>query len=203
MERFRSFRSVWVIDSGTYTGPNVVARWTGGQTSSVFASLPEMATGFLLAAGVGFASTIANGTVTLDSVSLTTGAVTSLGKFGTDFRLLGANDVAIFYTPDGNTLARREVGTGAVTALDVPLPLHAMWVDPDFLYTDSFESSPPANFAAVLTRIPAKGGKAKQIFKDAGRNGIQSITGDACNVYWVTGPDYNQQRPPALYVRRR
>ena len=163
---------VWAIDPGTYTGPIVVARWTGGPTSTLVATLSEWATGFVVAGGVGFVSTIATGTVTLDQVSLTDGTVTPLGQFGTDFVLLGANDEAIFYTPEGKTFARREVVSGAVKSLGVPLPLHAMWVDHDYLYNDSIGVSPPS-FPAVLTRIPATGGSAKQIFHDASRNGIQ------------------------------
>jgi hypothetical protein len=193
----------WAIDPGTYTGPVVVARWTGGPTSTVVATLPEWATGFVMAAGGGFVSTIATGTVTLRAVSFADGTVTPLATFGTEFTLLGSNDQAIFYTPDGSTFARREAGSGAVTSLAVPVPQHAIWVDRDYLYLDSLGLEPPTSFPAVVTRMPAGGGAAEEIYRDHGRNGIQAITGDSCNVYWVAGPDYDQHSPPALFARGR
>jgi hypothetical protein len=194
--------AAWMIDPGTYTGPVVLARWTGGPTSTLVASLPSWATGFVVVAGVGFVSTIETGTVTLDAVSLANGTVTALGTFGVDFALYGANDEAIFYTPDGSTLSRREAAGGAVTVLSVPLPVRASWVDRDYFYFDSSEVSPPS-FPAIVMRIPAKGGPAKQIYRDDARDGVQAITGDACNVYWVAGPDFGTKRPPALFARRR
>jgi len=47
------------------------------------------------------------------------------------------------------------------------------------------------------------GTAAVEIYRDDGRERIESITGDACNVYWVAGRDYDQRRPPALRIAMR
>jgi hypothetical protein len=192
----------WLIDPGTYTGPVSLARWTGGAGSTIVATLPAWAYGFVLAGNVGFVATIASGTRTLHSVSLADGTVTPLETFGTDLQLLAESDDAVFYTADGSKLSRREVASGAVTPLTAPVPDHALWVDHDFLYVDSAGLHPPS-YPAVVTRFPANGGAGKEIYRDDARNGVQAITGDACNVYWVAGRDYNTPRRPAIFVRRR
>lgn len=192
--------AAWVIDPGSYTGPAVLARWTGGSASTVVALLPGWATTFVVSAGVAYVTTIAKGKLTLYSASLANGAIDQLGTYGTDFALVGANDEAIFYTPDGSTLSRRDAADGQVSVLPVKLPAHATWVDHDWFYFD--EKTPP-DFPAVVMRIPARGGAAREIYRSDTRDGIEAISGDACNVYFVAGPDYKAQRAPALFVRRR
>jgi hypothetical protein len=194
--------AAWVVDPGTYTGPVVVAAWTGGPTSRVVATLPAWTTGFERVGDTGFAATIDKGTATLLAVPLAGGAPTALGTFGPKLSLHGANDDALFFTPDGTTLARRDAATGEVTTLAIPLPTHAFHVDRDHVYTDSVGQT-PTSFPAVLTRVPAKGGAPEEVWRDDARNGIQAITTDACNVYWVAGPDYDASAPPAVFARRR
>jgi len=192
----------WVIDPGTYTGPVVLARWTAGSASTVVAPLPAWTYGFVVAGDVGFVSTVESGTRQLHAVSLSDGGVTALETVSSDFELLAGNDEAVYYTSNGSALSRREVTSGAVSALAVPVPQHARWVDHDFLYVDSAGVAPLSS-PAVLTRFPAKGGAGKEIYRDDARNGIQAITGDACNVYWVAGRDYDTFRAPAIFARRR
>ncbi len=194
--------AAWVIDPGTYTGPVSVARWNGGTTSTLVAPLPAWTYGFVVAGDTGFATTVDSGTRQLHQVSLLDGTVTPLETVTSDFELLGANDEAIFYTTDGSTLSRRQVATGVVSTLAVPVPEHALWVDNDFLYVDSAGIAPPST-PAVVTRFPAQGGAGKEVYRDDARNGVQAITADACNVYWVAGRDYNGPRAPAIFVRRR
>jgi hypothetical protein len=46
------------------------------------------------------------------------------------------------------------------------------------------------------------GGPVEVIYDDAAR-GVYAVTSDACNVYWLSGPDYDKNEPSALFARRR
>ncbi len=195
--------AAWVINPGTYEGPTVLARWSGGPVSTIAFSLPVWVTSFVLAGNDAFVSTRDSGIKTLRYMSLTSSTLSEPETVGPDFRLLGANNNAIFYTPDGTTLSRRDVASGVVTALGAPKPRAGLWVDDDFLYLGPAEGV--TSSAAVVMRRPASGGPAVEIYRDDSRRRVDAITADSCNVYWAVGRSYDDgnSQPVAIFARRR
>jgi hypothetical protein len=126
--------------------------------------------------------------------------IADAAKFG----FIGANATAFFYTEDGTSVERRDAVTGAVTTIASGVSVSAadsLWADDDWVYVrvDQGGTSSPA----ALGRVPAAGGPVETIYEDTARDGIQAVTSDACNVYFVAGPNQDAADPPGLFVLGR
>jgi hypothetical protein len=113
--------------------------------------------------------------------------------------LLAANDVAVFYTPDGAVIVRRDATTGAETTLATGRTLErarttqraAAWASAAWLYFAE---------GGQLHRVPTDGGNVQAVWSDS-RAVVEAISGSGCAVYWVV----NRSAPldPALFAVRQ
>jgi hypothetical protein len=193
--------ALWLLPAVALSpGDTLLARWDG-TSSSIVADIPAYAFDFVVAAGRAFV----RAERTLYEVALVEGrGVMDLGPIDEmNFQFVGANDTAVFYTPDGTSLVRRDAvsGTEQTLANDVDVSGRfgdSMWADDAWVY---FRQTHGADQEA-LARVPASGGPVEVIYDDTAR-GVYAVTSDACNVYWLSGPDYDKNEPSALFARRR
>jgi hypothetical protein len=190
----------WIVRS-LGPEPGVLAAWDGSGEPRVVAPIPALGMGLLVVGADAFVHHVANGQAALDRVALATGATTTVATFpAKDFRLVGANDDAIFYTTDGKTLTRRVVATGTTNAVDAEVT-GAAWIDGDDVY---FVRQPPPNdFTVHLRRASARGGPSAPVHDDPARNQVQAITGDGCRLVFAVGPDFTNRKPVAIVRQRR
>jgi hypothetical protein len=193
--------AIWIYTDDMLGDDSWIVRWDGTSTS-VIAQVPDLAFDLVISGD----QALVAADKSLYLVALSSGEVTSVGsiEFG-KFSLAGANATAFFYTPDGVSIDRRDAATGEVTTVVAGtgsqiLSSAALWVDDDSVY---FPMGSPTSGGAKLGRVPATGGEATVIYEDAKRDGIDAVTSDGCNVYWVAGIDFDHSRPSALYARGR
>ena len=201
------------------TGPTVIAHWDGSTTKSL-ASIPGIATALVVNASQVFALT-PNG---LYSVPVAGGSPMLLRSFATvedagvleeaDFKVfLGLTDETLYYSPDRTSIVRRDIASGAEVTLADGLTLppvwagacHNGWADGTSLYYVTASGGRPQ----VLQRIAADGGPAEVIWDSTDRPPSGVVTGDACNIYWLTastpwgGDASDRPNGPAILMYRR
>jgi hypothetical protein len=193
--------AIWLYGDPTPGSDTWIVRWDG-TSPSVIGSIPDLAFDFIVSGDRALVATPHS----LYVASLTGAAdVTPAGAvdFG-KLALVGANAEAFFYTPDGASVDRRDAATGEVTtvgASGVGEGAVPRWADDAWIYFsmgDTVTSS-----GAELGRVPETGGEVEVIYDDASRDGIDVVTSDACNVYWVAEVDFADSKPAALFVRGR
>jgi hypothetical protein len=193
--------ALWLSVDDDIGGTTWLVQWEGA-SSAELVEIPDQAFDFVVSGD----RALAVGRSTLYLVTLagipSVSAVATVAD-ETKFAFVGANATAFFYTEDGTSIERRDAATGDVTTIATGVGVAAvepdsLWADDDWVYVRIDQSG--TMFPAALGRVPAAGGPVETIYEDATRDGIQVVTSDACNVYWVAGPAYDASDPPALFV---
>ena len=184
----------WAIPTGgvmwleTQVGNSAMASalflWDGSRTTQI-ASLGEAATGLVGNADDAFVMTEAH----LFDVPLAGGAPIMLRPVKPPSQILGWDGEALFYSPDGTSVVRRDVVSGNERTLlsGLTLPAHGPgghngWVDSTSLY---YVTDTSADVPAVLNRIGVDGGTPEAIWSDTTHPPLGAVATDACNIYWA------------------
>lgn len=189
----------WLVNAHGIDPGSLVA-WDANGEPRIVAPIPWSGTGLVVVGSTAYVARLSSGLSTLERVELGSGATSVVGTYPTStFRLVGANDEAIYLTIDGKTSLRMPVGTNVTS----PLPFNAndvTYLDHDWVYAQAATSVPPKT---ELERYSAKGGTPTTVLADASRSGIQAVTGDACRIYVALGPGYAANEPPVIVSRAR
>lgn len=190
-------RPVTFLDPSS-PGDTQLARWDGANAAAV-AAIPGRATDFVIAAGQAFVQT----RDTLYAVPLVDAhTAAALDAVDDKFTFIGSNQEAIFYSPDGASLVRRDALSGTTkTLLPSGVDTHRRfadptWADEAWVY---FIRDPQRD----LARVPAAGGDVEVLSPADGREGVTGVVTDDCNVYWLAGASFSESKPPAVYARRK
>jgi hypothetical protein len=181
-------------------GDTVLARWDGVQTTTL-GSVPGTAFDFVLAAGLAFVQTDhALYSMTLDGA----GTLTMLRTTGQKFWLAGSTVAggAIFYSPDGDGIVRRDVGSGTETVLATGAGGNFDG-NGDLLFADDASVYFVQANQNALARVPIGGGPVEVLSPDEQRDGVNGVVTDACSVYWLAAPSFPLSLPPVIYARAR
>lgn len=186
--------AVWLFSTGSPSDPTLLAR-SDGAGPGLVASIPGWAFELVVAGEQVFV----HATHALYSVPLAGGPATELRPLTLDAALLGVTASAVFFTPDGTSIVRREVATGAETTLTTGASIHtavfanrvASWVDETGVYFGEGE---------MLKRVGLDGGAPEVLASETGRQ-VQAITSDGCDVYW--GVTASGSAPAEVRVRSK
>jgi hypothetical protein len=178
---------LWLAWNGKSSGTSSLALWDGTATSAV-ASFPEPPAVLVVGGVEAFVQTAS----ALYSVPLAGGTPTELRPVESNAyaQILGFSDGALFFSPDGSTLVRRDLSSGVESVLVTGAALqpvvgegHSGWVDSKWVYYPTGPSGMPS----ALSRVRVVGGTPEVVWDDPDHPPSGAVATDACNVYWLTG----------------
>ncbi len=187
-------------DPSPAPGTTLLVRWDGTSTS-MLATIAGLAFALVVAGGQAFIQT----SKILYQVPIDGSAAPSVvASVGDKFRLAGSNGEgdAIFFSPDGATIVRRDVTSGNEQILATGAGGNfdgngdAIWTDEAWVYFVQASQN-------GLARVPVTGGDVEVLSPDEMRDGVNGVVTDACNVYWLAAPSFPASLPPVVYALAR
>jgi hypothetical protein len=192
--------ALWLYVDEDLGGTTWLVKWDGTTTSELV-EIPDQALDFVVSGD----RALVWARKTLYDVTLTGAPAASAVAMVDDskFGFVGANATAFFYTEDRTSIERRDAVSGQVTTIATGVSVAAvepdsLWADDSWVYVRLGQTG--TSFPAELGRVPAMGGPVETLYADTTREGIQAVTSDRCNVYWVAGPSFDASEPPALFA---
>jgi hypothetical protein len=168
-------------------GPSALTHWDGHQQMQIVTTFPEWTVMIVAGADTVFVQTA----TALYQTPLPAGPparIRSLAPGNVNAQLLGLNDTALFYSPDGTTIVRRDRTSGTEAMLVSGAALlpdvgagHTGWADTTWLYYVTGLAAAPQS----LRRTPVAGGPSEVLWDDPEHPPTGAVTTDACNVYWL------------------